>query len=417
MKSILIALLATAVSTGLWAQSVEDIRDLAGKNQWEKAKEQVDKYLSNEKNARRGEGWYLKAVIYSNISRDANLLAKYANAREESFSAYKKYLEVDKEAVEGTLSQHGVLFDVVSGYLVDASAAFNAKKFEQALIQFREAEKVQDFIVAKKFSYGNFEFPVYDTQLYLNIAAAAVNAKKDDIAMEYYEKIADKKIKGPSYEEIYRYLVDRYYKKGDKERTEKYLAIGKEVYPQDEFWCQVGLADLWDGDKRKLFARFEELINSNCSTYLNYYNYAVELFNFTFAAEKRPDDFATLEARIPALLKKALESRQTVEANMLMARYYFGHINDLYDQLGTIKGAKPEDVKKRGDLSGQINKRFDELMPYAMAAYEELNAKPTLKTSEKGTMKIVLSMIVEYWERKKNPAKAKEFQDKMKAVE
>jgi tetratricopeptide (TPR) repeat protein len=416
MKSIVIAFIATFFTVTLMAQTVEDIRDLAGKNQWDKAKEQIDKYLASDKNTKTGEGWYLKAVIYNNLARDAKFSIQFPNAREESFNAYKKYLELDKNAFEGKMNQHGVLFDVASGYLSNATDEFNTKKFEQALADFLQAEKVQEYIVSKEFTYGAFAFPAYDTQLYLNIAAAAVNAKKEDVAIKYYEKIADKKIKGESFEEIYRYLVDSYDKKGDKAKMEKYLAIGKELYPKDEFWCQIGIAEAWD-DKRKLFTVFETLINGSCATYVNYYNYAVELFNYSFTQEKRPEDFATLQAKIPELIKKALAIKPTVEANMLMARYYFGHINDLFDASNAVKGGKPEDIKKRADINTQLNKRYEEMLPYAMAAYEELNAKETLKAGEKGTMKIVLNMLVEYWERKKDAAKLKMFQDKMKAVE
>jgi len=417
MKSIVIAFLATCCfSLCLSAQSLEDIRELAGKKQWDKAKEAVDKHLAVEKNAKVGDGWYLKAIIYNNIARDANFSKQFPAAREEAFNAYKKYLEVDKNAFEGKLNQHGVLFDLASNYLQTATDAFNAKRFEESLNEFMKAEKLQEYIVGQNFMYGNFAFAAYDTQLYLNIAAAAVNAKKDDVALQYYEKIADKKIKGESYEEIYRYLVDQYHKRGDKVKMEKYLALGKEVYPQDEFWCQIGVSEAWD-DKKKLFTVFEELINGSCGTYTNYYNYAVELFNYSFAGDKRPEDFATQQAKVPEMIKKALAIKPTVEANMLMSRYYFGHINDHFDALNAVKGSKPEDVKKRTDLNAQLNKRYEEMIPYAMAAYEELNAKGTLKASEKGQMKIVLNMIVEYWDRKKNTAKSKEYQDKMKAIE
>ena len=54
-KSILIYLLFTVISTGIMAQSIDDIKDLVGKNQWDKAKEAVDKHLAIEKNSKKGE--------------------------------------------------------------------------------------------------------------------------------------------------------------------------------------------------------------------------------------------------------------------------------------------------------------------------------------------------------------------------
>src|ERR1043166_1445337 len=194
LKSILIAILVTGFSAGVMAQSIDEIKDLAGKNQWEKAKEAIDKYTSNEKNIKKSDGWYWRAVIYNEISRDAKLNGLSPDARMESFNSYKKYLELDPKMTMGLLSQHAALFDVCFGYLESASNSFNKKEFDLALTQFKNAEKVQDFIVSKGFTYGSFAFPAFDTQLYLNIAASATQAKKEDVAVEYYMKIADRKI-------------------------------------------------------------------------------------------------------------------------------------------------------------------------------------------------------------------------------
>ena len=138
-KSILFFLLVSAFSTGIMAQSIDDIKDLAGKNQWDKAKEAVDKHLSNEKNSKKGDGWYWKAVIYNAISRDENLGKKNPDARTEAFNSYKKYLELDPKMTMGILSQHAALFDVCFGYLEEASKGFNNKEYEQALTQFKNA--------------------------------------------------------------------------------------------------------------------------------------------------------------------------------------------------------------------------------------------------------------------------------------
>lgn len=415
-KSIVLTLLAVIISTGLMAQTIEDIRDLASKNQWEKAKEGIDKYLAVEKNAKKGDGWYLKSVIYNTIAKDAKLKTLAPDGRMDAFNAYKKYLELDPKAVEGTLNMHATLFDVSFGYLGKGGDDFNAKKYDDALAAFKNAEIVQEYIVQKGLTYGNFAFPAFDTQLYINVAASAVNAKKTDIAVEYYQKIADKKIAGKGYEEIYKYLVDQFDKKGDKANRDKYLALGKELYPDDAYWCQTGLNDVWD-DKKKLFAKFEELITGSCNTFVNNYNYSVELYNYAFAQEKRPEDFAEVNAKLPDQLKKTIAISSTSEANMLMCRYQFALINDLLDAYNAIKGVKPDDVKKKADLTAQLNKKYDEVLPYAMAVYNILDAKTTLKAGEKGNFKIACSMLVEYWERKNDKVKMKQYQDKMSSIQ
>ena len=416
IRSILSFFLLAASFTAM-AQSIDDIRTAAGKNQWDKAKEGIDKYLTNEKNAKKGEGWFLKAQIYNGIARAENAATLYnGDARVEAFNAYKKYLEVDPKGIEGTMNQHSPLFDIAFGYQEKATNAFNSKKFDEALENFRNAEPVQEYIVKKQFTYGNFAFAAFDTQLYLNIAASAINAKKEDVAVAYYQRVIDQKIKGESYDEIYRYVVDYYDKKGDKANTDKYLAIAKQVYPDDPFWCEVGLAAV-ENDKPKLFAKFEEKVTSGCANYGILYNYAVELYNYTYVAEngKLPDDRANTQKKLEEVLKKALEIKpEGTEANMLMARHHLAIVNELGDSYDAIKGTKPEDVKKKNDINTQIGKKFDDVFPYIDKLYTYYSTKTDLKQSEKVQLKIVTQMMLNYWESKKNKEKIKEFQDKLK---
>ena len=417
LKSIFTAIIIMVTSANLMAQDIDDIKGYAGKNQWDKAKEAVDKYLSNEKNAKKGEGWFWKAQVYSSIAKDPTFSKQFPNTRAEAFTAYKKYLELDPKGVVGTINQHSPLFDIAFGYLEQATNSFNAKQFLDAMNAFKDAEQVQDYVVQKGFTYGTFAFPAYDTQLYLNVAASAINAKREDVAVEYYQKIADKKIKDKGYDEIYRYLVDYYEKKGDKTNLAKYLALGREVYPKDEFWCEVGLKDA-ENDKKRLFAKYDELLASGCDTYFTRYNYGVEMFNYAYVGDKVPDDRAAIQAKLDEVLKKAVEMNPTApEANMLMCRHHFATLKYLGEEYDAIKGTKPEDIKKKNDLNAQIIKEYDAAYPYMNTLFNLYNSKSTLKSSEKGQFKIVTSMLLEYWENKKDKVKIKEFTDKLKAIE
>lgn len=416
LKSILTVVIMIA-SVSLMAQSIDEIKGFAGKNQWDKAKEGIDKYLANEKNAKKGEGWFWKAQIYNGIAKDPAFNTKWGDTRAEAFAAYKKYLEVDPKGVEGTINQHSPLFDVAFGYLELATNSFNAKKFDEALAAFKNAEPVQEYIVKKGFSYGTFSFPAYDTQLYLNVAASAINAKKEEIAVEYYQKIADKKIQDKGFDEIYRYLVDYFEKKGDKANLDKYLAIAKELYPKDEFWCEVGLKEA-EGDKKKLFAKYDELLASGCDTYFTRYNYGVEMFNYAYVGENPPADRAAIQSKIEEVLKKAIEMNPTApEANMLMCRHYFAILKYLGEDYDAVKGTKPEDVKKKNEINSLINKQYELAFPYMTTLYNLYDGKTGMKKSETGQFKIITSMLLEYWENKKDKVKVKELSDKLKTIE
>ena len=81
-----------------------------------------------------------------------------------------------------------------------------------------------------------------------------------------------------------------------------------------------------------------------------------------------------------------------------------------------MKGAKPEDIKKRADFNNQINQKYEDVYPYAMAVYNAFDARSDLKPGEKGSFKVSCSMLSEYWERKKDNVKMKLFQDKMTSI-
>jgi len=109
--------------------------------------------------------------------------------------------------------------------------------------------------------------------------------------------------------------------------------------------------------------------------------------------------------------------KSTPEANLLMCRIHYFPINDLIEEYNNTKGTKPEDVKKRADINAKLNAKYDEMIPYANAAYEIYDAKATLKGGEKANFKIVTNMILEYWTNKKDKEKAKKYEDRMKAIE
>ena len=56
---------------------------------------------------------------------------------------------------------------------------------------FSNALNVANYINEKKFTYSNVNLPALDTNLILNVAAAASKANLTDSAMAYYKVLAD----------------------------------------------------------------------------------------------------------------------------------------------------------------------------------------------------------------------------------
>src|SRR6185295_7672670 len=141
MRKLIFTALFSAFALTMYAQDLEDIKDLVGKQQWDKAKEQIDKYLTNEKNAKKADGWYYKGVIYNEIAKSDKFKAALngADGRMQAFDALKKYLELDPKNIKGTLEQNVRFFDIYNGYFDQAATAFQAKNYEVAFDNFNNA--------------------------------------------------------------------------------------------------------------------------------------------------------------------------------------------------------------------------------------------------------------------------------------
>jgi len=419
MRKLIFSAMLAVFTLTMYAQSIDDIKDLVGKQQWDKAKDLVDKYTTSEKNSKKADGWFYKGVIYNELAKGGDKYKAALNGidgRMEAFNALKKYLDADPKNVLGTLEQNVRFFDIYNGYFDIAANAFNAKNYDLAYENFKNAGVIEDFVASKGYTYNNFTFPKLDTSLIQNTAVSALMAKKNDDAAVYYQRLADAKIKGPSYLEIYQFLVQHYNDKGDKANRDKYVAIGRELYPTDDYWCEVELKEAGT-DKQKLFAKYDELLaGTNCNGYTMYYNYSAELFNYLFTQEKKPADYKEVYVKLQDVLKKGIAVKSTPEANLLMARAVYNGVYDLEDVVTAIKGTKPDDVKKKNDLKAQIVTRFNDMLPYAQAAYDMYAAKASLKPGEKGNFKVVTDLLGRYYESKKDAAKVKQYQDKLKEL-
>ena len=401
----------------MFAQSIEDIEGQLGKGELDKAKASVDAFLSKEKNAAKVDGWWYKGVVYNEIAKSDKFKTLAPDGRMDAFNAFKKYYEMEAKAVRATLEQNVRMFDIYNGYFDQGVAAFSANKFDDAYTSFKNALMVEEYISGKNWEYNGFKFPSFDTTLNQNIALSAYKANKHDDAVVYYKKIADKKIAGKDNVDVYHLLIEHFAKKGDKAEKEKYLVLGRELYPADDRWYQLELDEVDEKDKKALFARYEELLPKYPEKYALSYNYAVELFNYTYTADKKPADYKDAQAKIENALKKTLAARKDYpEANVLMARHFYNVIYDIQDELAAIKTNTPADQKKKADIKVRMAQAADQLIPYGQAASELYAAKATLKGSEKGNYKVVTDLLATAYDVKGDKAKSDEYKKKLETI-
>src|SRR5678809_167947 len=410
MQRFLLSLLIILSSSSLFAQTIEEIEAQVGKGEFDKAKTSVDGFLAKEKNQTKPDGWWYKGLIYNEIAKSDKYKSLAPDGRMDAFNAFKKYYELDPKAIRATLEQHVRLFDIYNGYFDLGVSSFSASKFDDAYTNFKNALMVEEYVSGKGYEYNGFKFPTFDTTLIQNIALSAYRAKRDDDAVIYYRKIADQRIAGKDNVDVYQLLIEYYIKKGDKVNAEKYFALGRELYPAEDRWYQMELEQVDSKDKKALFAKYEELMPKYPGKFLMTYNYAVELFNYTYAGDTKPADYKETQKKIESVLKTTIENNKSYpEANVLMARHYYNVLYDYQDEMQAIKGIAEADKKKKAELKTKMNESADQLIVYSQAAADLYSAKPTLKAGERGNYKVVNGYLSTAYEVKGDKAKADEY--------
>jgi hypothetical protein len=110
---------------------------------------------------------------------------------------------------------------------------FEEKRWDSSYTSFMKSVYMGDVIVKNNLRENNAKI---DTVSVLYAAYAAQNGKMEAEATALYEKFADFKIGGKDFKDAYMYILLYASKTKNKAKFDKYIAIAKEVYPEDEAW-------------------------------------------------------------------------------------------------------------------------------------------------------------------------------------
>lgn len=414
MKKIMLMALLAGWTLGLSAQNLNKVKDQLKDNQLDKAKEGIDELLTSPKNQKKAEVWYLKAKVYGAIATSDQYKSLVPDGRVDAFEAIKKAQEIDKTETTTllTVDSYKPIYDVYGSYFDMAANQYNAEKYEDALVNFKKSGEVGDYIFAQ--GWGLYQL---DTTLVYYSALSAMNAKKDAEAVALFEKMANAKVASKAeYVTIYRYLAKYYLDKKDIPQMQKYVALGHELYPQDDYLPLVEFDYLRSqGDKKAIYAKYEELIAANPENYDMILDYANELFNETHVsdAKDRPADYKERCAKIEVLYKQALALKpDALEANLNLAKHYFNQALFIEEDADKIKGAGADDVKKKADLNTEVTALCDKAIPPFEVVFKTYDAREGLKLSEKSEYKSACNNLAYCYDRKKDKAKSEFYQKK-----
>ncbi|WP_336514336.1 hypothetical protein [Pollutibacter soli] len=396
------------------AQDLKKIKESLTKNQLTEAKTDIEKFLAVPKNQKNAEAYYVKGKVYSAIAANPAERAANPDARTVALDAFKKSIEIDKNQAQlyMTVDQYQPIFSLYSSGFDEAAGLYNEEKYDQALNTFKSTGVVGDYIFSQ--GWGLYKL---DTTLTYYSALSAMNAKKDDEALTYFAKLADAKV-GATPEQVtsYRYLAKHYYDKKDEANMMKYIGLGRELYPNDDYLPLLELDYIrGKGDAAALNKKYEEILAASPDNYDVILDYASTLFNETHVtdAAKRPADYNEKSKKIESLYTKAIELKpDATEARLSLGKHYYNQMLYMEEEASKIKGAKPEDVKKKADLNAEIATVADKAIPQLEKVFNAYDSQGKLKTSERSNFKSACSLLTYSYEKKKDKTKADFYQKK-----
>lgn len=316
-----------------------------------------------------------------------------------------------------TLDQNVGFFQLYDLYYNRGIKGYNQKDYDKAYENLKGAMTVEDYVRSKGYSYNNFSFPQLDTQLIHLTASSAYLAKKEQESLPYFERLAEARIKDKDFKEIYALLAQHYQKAGDQQKAEKYLTLGKELFPDNAYWLGIEMGDVGD-DKEKRMARYQEMTQKYPDNFDLNMDYAIELFNYTYSNENKPADYKQRQERLTQALNKALQlNPNSATANYVMTQHLTNEIYDLDDQVRAVKGTAAADVAKRKQLNTQMDKLYDDMYTYSQKAYDLYSADPNLKSQDKINYRKVISQLKDYHTRKKQMDKVAMYDQKLKQLQ
>ncbi|MBK9570209.1 MAG: hypothetical protein IPO53_10000 [Chitinophagaceae bacterium] len=395
-KFLLLTTLISFVVLDAAAQSLESIKTELAINQFKKAKEDIDKAMSNTKFASKAEAYILKTTIYAGLAMDDATKNTSAGDQltSEAEAAFKKYREMEPAMtlINDPIYQNGPI-NLYASYYSSGYQNYQTKNWPVSFEKLKKAVEMSDLLISKKVLTMTL-----DTNVLILAGIAAENNSNKDEAVKYYGRLADNKITGDGFESVYRYLVSYYFGKKDLVSFEKYKALGEELFPKSDYFkydkidFAIGLEETFDAKVKAV----EEVLATDPNNYkaneiLGELIY--DTLNSSHDGAVLPSNAAELEKKmIDAFSKSAIAKPGSEIPFLYMGDHNINkavrvnaareaHATDMKTRTKPGTMASKEDIAKR-DL---LDKQYGEALESARDPYEK--AAAIFSTKPKSTDK------------------------------
>jgi len=394
MKKIVLALLLAFTGYVSFAQDYDKFKVNALAKKPEDSKKEIDKLLADPKAKDKPQTLFWEFATYANLFYDTTLYVKYPNADSMAWVALEAYAK--KDTGLAVLKENMTLFPALE-YLKSGSInlgvnSFNHSNWPLSLKGFLEVNKLDTFLaVHNLLATKNF----LDTTVVLYTGYSAQNSGNADLAVHYYRVLADKEIRigdNKHFESnMYTFIVDHYLKTGDTENFNKYIALGKKVFPEyASSWSQIEMQNATTNSSlTDLMAKFKDDAASGKLTEEQYATYG--------DAFSQPDKKQLAQLDSAAKVKLKLSAADAyghafkITPNGIYA-YNIGVLYyNIYDEvLGTrfynLRGEGPVLKAARAEVEKQQQQYADSSIAYLTQAYTIFKAKTDIEKREKSIL-------------------------------
>ncbi|CAN5433847.1 hypothetical protein BH20BAC1_BH20BAC1_04120 [soil metagenome] len=402
MKQLLFSMFLFFIMSVAMAQDMKKAKKYMDNKELDKAKTEIEGILAKKPDD--AEALYMKAKVYVMIAASDQYkgLVTEGDPRDIAFEIVVKALNDSNNAkltLMAAQDQYKALCDLYSDFYSQGAEAFNnasqsgeKARYEDAMNYFIKSNNVGQYIVQRNLA----KIGEVDTTLVLNIGKAALNAKKEDLAMKYFQMLADAKINGTSegntagFQIPYQYLTLHYKNANDEENMMKYASLGKELFPEEDYFTLVEM-DYYRENKNqeKLFTKYDELVAKNPDSLAYHFNYANDIFGYLYNSDagtvinNKQALINTLGQRVESAYKI---DPNDVNNNWLYGQYFYNLGIEYRDSANRAK-----DAAAKTGLQATANENFKKAIPYGDKALTTLEGD--WKKSDKSRYKSITDLM------------------------
>lgn len=320
MKKFFLLIAVILVSLGSFAQKgkVTSALSFIDQGNLDKAKEALDQAMNDPKSATWFNTYFAKGKLAQAVFKSDNpkFKAYFSDPLGEAYTDYEKAMELDPK---GTVKKRIITGMIYNNLALDlytqGGNQFEAKDFAGALKSFETQIKITE---SDKY------VGVTDTGMYYNAGLAAMNAKKYDEAIKFFQKCADMKYQGVN---PYYQISQSYMEIGDTLKAEALLKSLPDKFPGDKN-ITLNLIDLYiKAGKNEEALKYLDVAKAddpgNYSLwfaegiiYLNENKYDQAITDLTKSTELKPDLYDSQYGLGAAYINKA--SDMFTKANDIM---------------------------------------------------------------------------------------------------